>query len=66
MWGISYPNLQMMLADAVAVLMPPPEDYAAPAQGRMTMQQQGERHTTPPMSFGAFLKTMHDIQDHKR
>lgn len=65
MWGISYPNLQMMLADAVAVLMPPPEDYVAPARGRMEMQP-GERHTTPPMSFGAFLKTMHDIQDHKR
>lgn len=66
MWGVSYPNLQMMLADAVAVLMPPPEDSGTPAPRGQIVAQPGTRHTTPPMSFGDFLKTMHDIQDNKR
>ena len=67
MWGISYPNLQMMMADSVAVLLH--TDGGSPAgqsvQANGVAQVPGT-HTTLPMNFSEFLKKMHEIQDHRK
>lgn len=65
MWGISWPNLAMMMFDSTASLLGPTETDTTPPvlNGRQTA---GGRHTTPPMNFGTFLKTMHEIQDHRQ
>lgn len=68
MWGISYPNLQMMMADSVAVLLHTDENGSQTtpgAQPRNAAPTPGT-HTTPPMNFGEFLKKMHEIQDHRK
>ncbi len=69
MWGISYPNLQMMMVDSVAVLLHTEGNNGGSAgQGvpAASSSQTPGTHTTPPMNFGQFLKKMHEIQDHHK
>lgn len=66
MWGISLPNLQMMLADSVAVLLNLEGRDGEGSVPQAAAPSKGGTHTTPPMNFGAFLKMMHEIQDHRK
>lgn len=66
MWGISLPNLQMMLADSVASLIHTDENNTGEQGVGLQATKTPGTHTTPPMNFGDFLKTMHKIQDSRQ